>query len=116
MARPRTRPGLVRPLGPAAFGAADSRTPERVHQAREDRNGLRRVSRFDDLVTGHPQVFCYRAADKRLVFDNQDPNRRNVTECCFHGGSSPFRLQRNASQGHLFKLRKILVKLSFVNR
>ena len=55
-------------------------------------------------------------ADQELVFDNQDPNRRNVTECRFHGGSPAFRLERNASQGHLFKLRKILVKLSFVNR
>lgn len=38
----------------------------------EDRDSLRRISRFDDLVPGRSQKVCHRAADKNLVFDNQN--------------------------------------------
>jgi hypothetical protein len=38
-----------------------------------------------------PERFSNPLADQELVLDNQDPNRRNVTDYCFHGGSPPFR-------------------------
>jgi hypothetical protein len=38
-----------------------------------------------------PERFSNPLADQELVLDNQDPNRRNVTEHFSHGDSPPFR-------------------------